>query len=180
MHYDKGDKELPAAQYFDGSPDPKLGAFLYYEAKPNEPENLREVLRQEQRSREQLASGDFKSHVAALRDELIMREARRIVAGLKDLSAPNSPNKTHFMVELSPYFMQIASSKDTERLFSMLPYKSPVLYRHERPARRLCRDKQGREPGQGGAAAPRLHPQAAFRNETGQAPEKGPGPYQEK
>ena len=53
-----------------------------------------------------------------------MTEARRIVAGLKDLSAPNSPNKTHFMVELSPYFVQIASSKDTDRLFSMLPYKS--------------------------------------------------------
>ena len=124
MHYEKGDKEQPAAQYFNGSPDPKLGAFLRYEAKPNEPENLREVLRQEQRSREPLAPGDFKSHVAVLRNELIMREARRIVAGLKELSAPNSPNKTHFMVELSPYFVQIASSKDTDRLFSMLPYKS--------------------------------------------------------
>ena len=93
-------------------------------AKPNEPENLREVLRQEQRSREPLAPDDFKSHVAALRDGRIMREARRIVAGMKELSAPNSPNKTHFMVELSPYFVQIASSKDTDRLFSMLPYKS--------------------------------------------------------
>lgn len=98
LHYEKGDKEQPAAQYFDGSPDPKLGAFLRYEVKPNEPENLR--------------------------DGLILTEARRIVAGLKDLSAPNSPNKTHFMVELSPYFVQIASSKDTDRLFSMLPYKS--------------------------------------------------------
>ena len=56
-----------------------------------------------------------------------MRVARRIVAGLKELSAPNSPNKTHFMVELSPYFVQIASSKDTDRLFSMLPYKSLVF-----------------------------------------------------
>ena len=46
----KGDKEQPAAQYFNGSPDPKLGAFLRYEAKPNEPENLREVLRQEQKA----------------------------------------------------------------------------------------------------------------------------------
>ena len=124
LHYEKGDKEQPTAQYFDGSPDPKLGAFLRYEAKPNEPENLREVLRQEQRSREPLAPDDFKSHVAALRDGLILTEARRIVAELNELSAPNSPNKTHFMVELSPYFVQIASSKDTDRLFSMLPYKS--------------------------------------------------------
>ena len=33
-------------------------------------------------------------------------------------------NRTHFMVELSPTFMQLASSKDTDRLFSMLPYKT--------------------------------------------------------
>mgnify|MGYP005870496211 CR=1 FL=1 len=124
LHYEKGDKEQPAAQYFNGSPDPKLGAFLRYEAKPNEPEHLRELLRQEQKSRAQLAPGDFKAHITALHDSMILAEAQRIVAGLKDLSAPNSPNKTHFMVELSPYFVQIASSKDTDRLFSMLPYKS--------------------------------------------------------
>ena len=80
LHYEKGDREQPVGLYFDGRPDPKLGAFLRYEAKPNEPEHLREL--------------------------------------------SNSPNKTHFMVELSPYFVQIASSKDTDRLFSMLPYKS--------------------------------------------------------
>ena len=28
------------------------------------------------------------------------------------------------MVELSPYFTQIATTKDTDRLFSMLPYKT--------------------------------------------------------
>ena len=124
LHYQDGDREQPAAQYFDGSPDPRLGAFLRYEAKPNEPDNLRELLRQEQAGRQKLQPGDLKAHVAALRDSLIMAEARRIVAGMKDLSEPNSPNKTHFMVELSPYFTQIASSKDTDRLFSMLPYQS--------------------------------------------------------
>ena len=127
LHYEKGDREQPAKLYFDGHPDPKLGAFLRYEAKPNEPENLREVLRQEQKGREQLAPGDFKAHVTALHDRLIRDEAQRIVAGMKELSTPISPNKTHFMVELSPYFTQIASSKDTDRLFSMLPYKSLVF-----------------------------------------------------
>ncbi|MFR7595581.1 MAG: hypothetical protein ACLUVI_00370 [Acutalibacteraceae bacterium] len=43
---------------------------------------------------------------------------------MKGLDTPNSPNKTHFMVELSPSFMQLASTKDTDRLFSMLPYKT--------------------------------------------------------
>ncbi len=127
LHYEKGDREQPAKLYFDGHPDPKLGVFLRYEAKPNEPEHLREVLRQEQKGREQLQPGDFKAHVTALHDRLIRDEAQRIVTGLKELSTPNSPNKTHFMVELSPYFTQIASSKDTDRLFSMLPYKSLVL-----------------------------------------------------
>ena len=41
LHYEKGDREQPAGLYFDGRPDPKLGVFLRYEAKPNEPENLR-------------------------------------------------------------------------------------------------------------------------------------------
>ena len=85
------------------------------------------MLRQEQKGREQLASGDFKAHVTALHDSLILAEAQRIVAGLKTCPLPNSPNKTHFMVELSHYFTQIASSKDTDRLFSMLPYKSLVF-----------------------------------------------------
>ena len=124
LFYEHGTRDIPDGQYFDGSPDRVLGNFLRYEAKPNEPEHLRELLRQEQKGRAQLAPGDFKAHVTALHDGMILAEAQRIVAGLKDLSAPNSPNKTHFMVELSPYFVQIASSKDTDRLFSMLPYKS--------------------------------------------------------
>jgi hypothetical protein len=82
-----------------------------------------------------------------------LAEAQRIVAGLKDLSAPNSPNKTHFMVELSPYFVQIASSKDTDRLFSMLPYKtlsfSQIKDRHGTYAligKDENRDRQIRKP----------------------------------
>ena len=124
LHYEKGDREQPAGLYFDGRPDPKLGAFLRYEAKPNEPEHLRELLRQEQKGRAQLAPGDFKAHVTALHDSRIETEARRIVDKLKDLSAPNSPNKTHFMVEISPHFDALASTKDNDRLFAMLPYKS--------------------------------------------------------
>ena len=43
---------------------------------------------------------------------------------MKKLPEPNSPDKSHFMVELSPIFTRLASTKDTERLFSMLPYKT--------------------------------------------------------
>ena len=63
-------------------------------------------------------------HIAALRDGLIETEARRIVREMKRHYEPNSPNKTHFMAELSPAFMRLAATKDTDRLFSMLPYKT--------------------------------------------------------
>ena len=124
LFYERGSRDIPAEQFFDGSPDRVLGDFLHYEFQPRDPAVLQEALQQEQHSREQARSGDFKAHITALHDNRIETEAQRIVDKLKDLSAPNSPNKTHFMVELSPYFVQIASSKDTDRLFSMLPYKS--------------------------------------------------------
>ena len=49
-----------------------------------------------------------------LSDEEIKAEAARLLSELQKPQEPNSPNKTHFMVELSPYFTQIASSKDTD------------------------------------------------------------------
>ena len=122
--YERGEREIPAGRFFNGNPDPQLGKFERFEAVPNDPDALQSLLQEERRSREQLPPGDFKAHITVLHDSRIETEARRIVDKLKDLSAPNSPNKTHFMVELSPYFVQIASSKDTDRLFSMLPYKS--------------------------------------------------------
>ena len=68
--------------------------------------------------------GNFLRYEAQPHDSRIETEARRIVDKLKDLSAPNSPNKTHFMVEISPHFDALASTKDNDRLFAMLPYKS--------------------------------------------------------
>ena len=108
----------------NGNPDYELGKFERFEAVPNDPDALQSLLQEERRSREQLPPGDFKAHIAALRDGLIETEARRIVREMKRHDTPNSPNKTHFMVELSPAFMQLAATKDTDRLFSMLPYKT--------------------------------------------------------
>ena len=124
LFYEHGTRDIPDGQYFDGSPDRVLGNFLRYEAQPHDPAVLQEALRQEQHSRGRAVPGDFKAHVTALHDSWIETEARRIVDKLKDLSAPNSPNKTHFMVEISPHFDALASTKDNDRLFAMLPYKS--------------------------------------------------------
>jgi len=49
---------------------------------------------------------------------------QRIATDIKRLAAPNSPDKNHFMVEVSPYFTKLASSRDTDQLLAMLPYKS--------------------------------------------------------
>ena len=122
--YERGEREIPAGQFFNGNPDYELGKFERFETLPNDPDALQSLLQEERRSREQLSPGDFKAHIAALRDGLIETEARRIVREMKRRDMPNSPNKTHFMVELSPAFMQLAATKDTDRLFSMLPYKT--------------------------------------------------------
>ena len=122
--YEHGTREQPAEQHFNGYPDPQLGKFEYFEVQPKDPEALQSLLREEKHSRDKLTPGDLKEHIAALHEGMIEHEARRIVADMKKLSAPNSPDKSHFMVELSPSFERLASTKDTERLFSMLPYKT--------------------------------------------------------
>ena len=57
--------DIPAEQFFDGSPDRVLGDFLHYEFQPRDPAVLQEALQQEQHSREQARSGDFKAHISA-------------------------------------------------------------------------------------------------------------------
>ncbi len=125
--YENGSREQPAAYVIHATPDPQLGKFERFEAKPNDPEALQDLLREEKRSRDSLTPGNFKEHIAALHDGRIEAEARRIVEDMKRLETPNSPNRTHFMVQLSPAFMQLASSRDTERLAAMLPYKTLAL-----------------------------------------------------
>lgn len=122
--YEHGTRDIPAGQYFAGNPDTLYGKFERFEAIPNDPDALRFLLQEEKHSREQLAPGDFKAHITVLHNGLIETEARRIVAEMKRRDTPNSPDKTHFMVELSNAFMQLANSKDLDRLFSMLPYQT--------------------------------------------------------
>lgn len=125
--YEHGSREQPSNQYFNGNPDPQLGKFERFETQPNDPEALRYLLQEEKRSRDKLTPGNFKEHIAALQDSRIETEARRILSGLQDLKEPSSPNKTRFMVEVSPYFIQLASTKDTDRLLAMLPFKTLTL-----------------------------------------------------
>ena len=88
---------------------------------------LRDLLRDESRKRERLKPGNFKEHIGRLSDEKVLAEAQRLSAAFQSLQAPNSPNGTHFVVEVSPWFERIASSKEHERLFALLPYKTLYL-----------------------------------------------------
>ena len=158
--YEHGTREIPAGQHFNGNPDTSLGKFEHFEAVPNDPDALQSLLQEERRSREQLSPGDFKAHIAALRDGLIETEARRIVREMKRHYEPNSPNKTHFMAELSPAFMRLAATKDTDRLFSMLPYKTLAFSKIEGRHGTYALMTRG-EPGQEDKEAPPLYPGAA-------------------
>ena len=122
--YEHGERSQPAGQYFDGNPDPQLGKFERFEAQPNDLEALKALLREQQHSRKQHRPGDIKEHIAALHDCRIETEAHRVVEEMKKFDKPNSPDKSHFSAELSPYFLRLATDKDMDRLFSMLPYKS--------------------------------------------------------
>ena len=58
----------------------------------------------------------------------VIAEANRITDEFMKLEGPNSPDKTHFMVKLSPEFMRSAeSSKDMERLLAAIPIKNLSL-----------------------------------------------------
>ena len=56
--------------------------------------------------------------------EDIQVEAARLLRRLQSEREPNSPNGTHFMAQISPDFLIRASTKDQDRLFALLPFKS--------------------------------------------------------
>ena len=54
----------------------------------------------------------------------IQAEAARLLQRLQSERETNSPSGTHFMAQISPDFLIRASTKDHDRLFDMLPFKS--------------------------------------------------------
>lgn len=71
--YEHGTRDIPAGQYFAGNPDTLYGKFERFEAIPNDPDELRFLLQEEKHSRELLAPGDFKAHIAVLHLKLPFR-----------------------------------------------------------------------------------------------------------
>lgn len=88
---------------------------------------LSALLAQEQSARQSFPTGVFAEHLETLSDAKILTEAQRLHTALQAPKEPNSPNKTHFMAQLSPHFLLTSSGKEQDRLFEMLPYKSLVF-----------------------------------------------------
>ncbi len=62
-----------------------------------------------------------------LTKEDVKAEAARILSRLQAEREPNSPNGTHYMAQVSPDFLYRAKTKDTDKLFSLLPFQSLTL-----------------------------------------------------
>ena len=97
---------------------------IRFEAQPKRPGSLKKPFEGTAKKRNTAYAEDFQLHIAALHDRQIETEARRIVENVKGLGEPDSPEKTHCAVELSPYFVPLATDKDMERLLSMLLTKA--------------------------------------------------------
>ena len=75
------------------------------------------ALRREHDRRERMPRGHIAVHVQKLEESRIQTEADRLASELQNLTEPNTPDKTHFMVEVSPYFLPLASQDDMYQLF---------------------------------------------------------------
>ena len=57
----------------------------------------------------------------------VQAEAERIITEIKTLTGPNSPNKTHYAIQVSRDFMNNAKSSDTGKLLKALHFKNAAL-----------------------------------------------------
>lgn len=86
------------------------------------------ALHREHERRERMPKGHIAVHVQELEEARIQTEADRLAAALQSLTEPNTPDKTHFMAEVSPYFLPLASHDDMHRLFEKVrdQVKQPI------------------------------------------------------
>ncbi len=78
---------------------------------------VRGALCREHKRRERMPKGHIAVHLQKLEESRIQTEADRLASALQSLTEPNTPDKTHFMAEVSPYFLPLASQEDLQRLF---------------------------------------------------------------
>jgi len=93
------------------------------------PERIAEILKPYREERAGARAVKVGPHIQRLQREKVQIEASRILTELQKPHAPNSPNKTHFMTEVSRCFLNVANSDEQSRLFDLLPFSSLMLTR---------------------------------------------------
>lgn len=91
------------------------------------PEPLERLLAERWAARSTAPVRNFPAHIRGLREQKVLREAERLLILLEGPPAPNSPDKTRYIAEVSPYFLKIADEKDKEKLSRLLPFQSLEL-----------------------------------------------------
>ena len=76
------------------------------------------AIKREHERRERMPKGHIAVHVVELEKSRIQTEADRLTSALQSMTEPNAPDKTHFMVEVSPFFLPLASNDDMYQLFA--------------------------------------------------------------
>lgn len=127
LQYKKGTKRIPAKTYFDARPDPVLGEFIKCEYIPNEENALNAAIQDEANTRAKADAVTATAYIKGLRRRMVKDECARIVDTLWATGEPNSPNGTHYMVELSSIFRQLANDRDMEHLFKAISIPSLTI-----------------------------------------------------
>jgi len=90
------------------------------------------ALHREHERRERMPKGHIANHVQKLEESRIQTEADRLASALQNLTEPNAPDKAHFMAEVSPYFLPLASQDDMNRVFEKVQkqVRQPLYISH--------------------------------------------------
>jgi len=124
MTYEHGKRTQSFIADLNIDSDSKFGKFVSCKAYPENVMELSHILKQEQKERNQLETGNFEKHISDLQHHRIEREVYHITNNRKELTEPNTSDKSHFMTEISPVFRELATQKDYKLLSSLLPYRT--------------------------------------------------------
>lgn len=91
------------------------------------PEPLEQLLAARREARNAAPGRPLSAHIRSLRDRKITIEAQRLLDELWQSAAPDSPDKAHFIAEVSPWFIKLSNEKDREKLSLLLPFRSLKL-----------------------------------------------------
>ena len=119
--FDGREVRIPEKEYnYETIPNLKYryGDILETRNEADDESVVQGAIKREHERRERMPRGHIAVQVQKLEESRIQTEADRLVSELQNLTEPNTPDKTHFMAEVSPYFVPLASNDDMYQLFA--------------------------------------------------------------